>query len=50
MNGKGTLQFADGSKYVGNFVDNEICGYGEHYWNDGKTYKGQWKLNKMNGK
>jgi len=37
-NGKGTLHFADGSRYEGEFLDNEISGYGEYYWSDGKIY------------
>jgi hypothetical protein len=30
-------------------LENEITGYGEYYWRDGKCYKGQWKNSKMNG-
>jgi len=44
------LYFADHSKYVGDFLDNEISGFGEYMWADGKTYKGDWKSNKMNGR
>jgi len=32
--------FADGSKYTGEFLDNEISGFGDYYWSDGKIYKG----------
>jgi len=42
--------FADKSRYTGEFLENEISGFGEYYWQDGKVYKGQWKNNKMNGK
>ena len=38
--GKGTLTFADKSYYKGEFAENEITGYGEYYWKDGKCYKG----------
>jgi len=44
------LTFADGSYYKGDFVENDITGYGEYYWKDGKSYKGQWNNSKMNGK
>ena len=41
MNGKkhgnGELFFWDGSKYVGDFLDNEIQGYGEYTWTDNKV-------------
>ena len=43
------LRFADGSKYEGEFCDNEIEGQGVYYWPDGKIYKGEWEMNKMNG-
>ena len=41
--------FGDSSKYVGEFANNEISGYGEYYWVDLKIYKGYWLNNKMNG-
>jgi len=47
--GKGTLTFADGSYYTGDFLDNEITGFGEYFWKDRKFYKGEWKNSKMNG-
>jgi hypothetical protein len=34
--GKVKLTFADGSYYEGEFKQNEICGYGNYYWPDGK--------------
>jgi hypothetical protein len=34
--GKGLLRFADKSIYEGEFVMNEISGYGKYYWADGK--------------
>jgi hypothetical protein len=49
INGKGILFFVDGSKYDGEFKDNEIHGYGEYYWEDGKIYKGNWVSNKTCG-
>ena len=34
--GKGRLTFADGSYYEGEFHTNEISGFGNYYWPDGK--------------
>jgi hypothetical protein len=57
-NGRGILDFSDGSKYEGNkiiinnsgeFVDNNIEGSGIYIWPDKRVYKGQWKNNKMHG-
>ena len=41
---------AGGSKYEGEFYDNDIEGTGEYSWPDGILYKGDWKKNKMHGK
>lgn len=38
--GKGTLHFADGSIFKGDFKGNEINGYGTYEWTDGKKYEG----------
>ena len=35
--------WSNGSKYLGNFVNDVRDGYGEMYWSDGTVYKGQWK-------
>jgi len=48
--GQGTLTFADGSIYTGNFLLNEISGHGRYVWPDGKVYEGDWLKNKMHGK
>ena len=39
-NGKGKLQFTDGSIYEGEYVNNEISGNGKYLWPDGKQYEG----------
>ena len=38
--GQGILHFADGSRYEGEFLDNEISGVGKYFWYDGKIYSG----------
>ena len=43
------LTFADGSYYQGQFQKNEISGFGNYYWPDGKSYAGNWSKNKMDG-
>jgi hypothetical protein len=45
----GKLTFTDGANYEGNFVDNEISGYGTYNWPDGRIYVGNWLDNKMHG-
>lgn len=47
--GYGTYNWANGSSYSGNWIENKIEGYGEYLWKDGKTYKGYWKDNNMHG-
>jgi hypothetical protein len=48
--GKGLLKFNDASFYEGDFFENDISGNGKYKWKDGKTYVGEWRSNKMNGK
>ena len=48
--GFGTFDWADGTKYVGNWSKNTIHGYGEYHWPDLRSYKGEWKMNKLHGK
>ena len=40
MNGKGDLTFTNGNRYVGEWRDSKINGYGEFYWENGDVYKG----------
>ncbi len=49
MNGFGTLLFADGSKYVGDFKDGQRTGSGEYSWSDGGRYVGDFKDGKAHG-
>lgn len=47
--GRGVFEWPEGSKYVGEFFDNEIEGWGRYDWPDGRVYCGQWLDNKMHG-
>eukprot|EP00971_Amphidinium_carterae_P074463 1471518-Amphidinium_carterae.1 len=40
--GEGSLTCADGSKFEGQFVDNQMHGKGVYKWNDGRMYTGEW--------
>ena len=43
--GKGHFVWGDGSQYVGDFDTNNIEGFGEYFWMDGRVFKGEWKDN-----
>ncbi|MBK9109707.1 MAG: caspase family protein [Saprospiraceae bacterium] len=47
--GRGVFKYADGSKYVGEFVDGEPVGKGICYYSNGDRYEGQWKNHSPNG-
>lgn len=47
--GNGTLKFADGGYYEGEFIDSQITGYGIRVWPNGSEYKGQWKNGEKHG-
>ncbi len=38
-NGKGTLYFASGNKYIGGWVDNQRAGQGVFTWSIGNRYE-----------
>jgi len=42
MHGKGSFRWADGRKYVGEYINDLKEGYGEFMWPDGKCYRGEW--------
>ena len=50
LNGKGTLYFSDGRKYVGNFVNGVRKGYGVLYSPDGDRYEGNFENGMFHGK
>ncbi|CAD8074539.1 unnamed protein product [Paramecium primaurelia] len=39
-----------GTHNLGEFYDNEIQGFGNYQWPDGRLYVGEWMRNKMHGK
>jgi len=43
INGKGTLTYADGTKYVGDFIDGVKSGQGTYTWPNGDKYEGEWR-------
>ena len=45
----GTLTWADGEKYVGEWKDNKKNGQGTYTWANGAKYVGEFKDNKQNG-
>ena len=50
FNGSGSIEFLDeGSKYTGNFINNEITGRGIFEWKNGDKYEGNMKKGKMDG-
>ena len=48
-NGKGKLEFKDGSFYEGQFVKNKMHGYGKIFFKDGSIYQGNFKNNLRDG-
>ena len=48
-NNKGTMSYADGSKYVGDFKYGKINGLGTMSYSDGSKYVGEFKYGKING-
>jgi len=40
MHGKGKLEFVDGKKYDGDFIEDNKHGKGVFEWPDGKKYDG----------
>lgn len=48
--GKGTLIWNDGSRYVGDWKNDKREGYGTQYNSDGEIYEGNWLDDKPHGK
>jgi len=47
--GEGEAHYADGSRYVGTFANDQRNGYGVFVFPDGERYQGMWKDNKRHG-
>ncbi|QWG00440.1 hypothetical protein KMW28_12330 [Flammeovirga yaeyamensis] len=50
MEGRGTLRFANGNKYEGNFFKGQPFGAGVYTWANGDIYKGGFLDGKMHGR
>lgn len=48
--GIGVLEYADGSKYEGNFVEGVMTGYGTWYFSTGEKYVGMFRNNYCHGR
>lgn len=46
MHGYGDLEWRDGKKYEGEFVNDKREGRGTFTWADGRVYIGEWKNGK----
>ena len=49
MHGQGTLRWASGERYDGEWVEGEEHGLGVFTWRDGTTYDGFWQFGKKHG-
>lgn len=43
MHGKGTYNWPDGNKYMGEYKKGKKHGWGVYSWASGKEYEGTWK-------
>ena len=41
-NGKGTFNYSDGSKYIGDWKDGWKHGKGKYFFSEGGSFKGRW--------
>ena len=46
MDGYGSIVYANGETYDGQFSEDKIQGYGVYKWTDGRKYTGKWKQGK----
>ena len=47
--GQGTRRYADGGKYIGNFVGDKKEGTGRYEWPNGNVYEGEWLEDQRSG-
>lgn len=50
MHGKGVLEWNDGRKYDGDFINNKFDGEGKYFYRNGNIYTGPFKQGKKHGK
>ena len=48
MNGHGTKTWANGDKYIGDWIYGKMNGHGTKTWTNGNKYTGNWKDDIMN--
>lgn len=46
---RGVFTYSDGDRYVGEYQDNDMDGFGVYVWKSGTVYRGEWKDSKMHG-
>ena len=49
MDGKGTLIWHDGGKYIGDFLSDKMHGQGVKTWADGRKYEGAYENGLQHG-
>ena len=49
-NGKGEYKWKDGSRYVGEYLNDKKHGRGVFQWPNGKMYVGEWRMGKKHAK
>ena len=49
MNGKGTINWNDGKKFIGNFKNDLKDGLGFYEWSDGRKFYCKWEKGNMEG-
>lgn len=47
---RGSIKYANGDRYVGEFENGEPSGQGTYTWSDGRKYVGEFRLGKRTGK
>ena len=50
IEGRGSVRYASGDLFEGNFEDNQRKGTGKYSYEDGAVYQGQWERDKKSGK
>lgn len=47
---RGIFSYSDGDRYLGEYRDNDMDGFGVYIWKNGGTvYRGEWKESSMHG-
>lgn len=46
---RGVFTYKNGDRYQGEYLDNDMEGYGVYTWQSGTVYRGKWKESMMDG-